>query len=212
MVESGTHITLKGYNMDTLSTIVEITTAIGSLATSLTLIVGFIQIRQSTQNEIRRRKEIEQNEVKRRQEVEQNEIKRRQEEAYDALDEKFIEFQKLCLNYPALDIFDVPDVQLFQEAGLTASSLSTLTEEQQRQKQKEEVIAFTLLFSIFERAYVMYDGVDEKTRKEQWSGWDEYIHSYCRRANFRFAWKISGSTYDIRFQDYMEQAMKEMAN
>ncbi|HEV7781222.1 MAG TPA: hypothetical protein VGO58_08140 [Chitinophagaceae bacterium] len=28
---------------------------------------------------------------------------------YNALDEKYIEFQKLCLEYPKLDIFDVPD-------------------------------------------------------------------------------------------------------
>ncbi|MEX5281947.1 hypothetical protein [Nitrospira tepida] len=69
---------------------------------------------------------------------------------YNALDEKFLEFQNMCLAHPDLDIFDVPD-----------KTPGTLTAEQQ----KKELIAFTILFSIFERAYLMYH--DQSTAIQQ---------------------------------------------
>lgn len=60
---------------------------------------------------------------------------------YNALDEKYLEFQKLCLEHPYLNIFDVPDEK---------------PTELDNKKQKEELILFTMLFSIFERAYLLY--------------------------------------------------------
>ena len=113
------------------------------------------------------------------------EQKDREEAVYHALDEKYMSFQRLCLEYPYLDIFDIPD-----------STPPVLTEKQK----KEELIVFTLLFSIFERAYVMYMKTNSKVLRGQWYGWEEYIYDYCKRENFRTAWKISGETFDPRFQ------------
>lgn len=113
---------------------------------------------------------------------------------YNALDEKYIEFQKLCLDHPYLDVFDIKDAN---------------PKQLNPQQQKEELIAFTMLFSIFERAFIMYEKQDPEIREEQWRGWDEYIHAYCKRKNFVAAWKISGSTFDERFAKYMEKIMKE---
>ena len=108
---------------------------------------------------------------------------------YNALDEKYLEFQKLCLDHPYLDIFDIED-----------ESPKKLDAKQK----KEELILFTMLFSIFERAYLLYSDQNSNIKKKQWSGWDSYIKSYCARDAFLEAWKKSGSTFDTDFERYME--------
>jgi hypothetical protein len=115
---------------------------------------------------------------------------------YNALDEKFIEFQKLCLAYPYLDIFDVRDPD---------------PEQLDKDKKKEELIAFTMLFSIFERAFIMYRNQDNEIKRQQWTGWDDYIKSFCKRKNFRDAWEKSGTTFDVKFTEYMNEILKKCA-
>jgi hypothetical protein len=109
---------------------------------------------------------------------------------YNALDEKFIEFQGLCLAHPELDVFDVPDRQPH-----------ALTEVQR----KQQMIIFTMLFSIFERAYLMYHDQSTAIKRKQWSGWDEYIQAFCLRGNFRQAWHESGATFDKDFEVYISR-------
>jgi len=111
---------------------------------------------------------------------------------YDALDEKYIEFQKLCLDHPDLDVFDVPDK--------TPKQLNA-------KEKKEELILFTILFSIFERAYILYNDESSEIKEKQWTGWKHYIQSYCKRNNFMQAWKESGTTFDIRFQTFMSEVL-----
>ena len=113
---------------------------------------------------------------------------------YNALDEKFLEFQNLCLENPDLDIFDVPD-----------KTSGTLTPEQQ----KKELIAFTILFSIFERAYLMYHDQSTAIKQKQWTGWDEYIQDFCKRENFKRAWLESGATFDKDFEQYVQRFVQE---
>lgn len=108
---------------------------------------------------------------------------------YNALDEKYLEFQKLCLQHPYLNIFDIPDE--------SPRKLDT-------KQQKEELILYTMLFSIFERAYLLYSDQNSAIKQKQWSGWDSYIKSYCVRDGFLSAWKISGNTFDTDFEKYME--------
>lgn len=108
---------------------------------------------------------------------------------YNALDEKYLEFQNLCLEHPNLDIFDVPDTKV-----------SILSSDQR----KQELVALTILFALFERAYLMYSDQSTKIKERQWTGWEQYIESYCHRAKFRQAWELSGSTFDSHFQDYMK--------
>jgi len=114
---------------------------------------------------------------------------------YNALDEKYLEYQSICLEHPELDIFDIGD-----------STAPTLSEQQK----KEELIAFTFLFSIFERAYLMYNDQSTRVKKRQWSGWEEYIESYCKRDNFRRAWQTSGNTFDSEFQKYMKKQLRSL--
>jgi hypothetical protein len=113
---------------------------------------------------------------------------------YNSLDEKYIEFQKMCLQRPYLDIYDIAD-----------ATPKKLTEEQK----KEELILFTMLFSIFERAYLLYSDQKSEIKKKQWSGWDIYIKSYCTRENFLQAWETTGATFDTDFEEYMKHNIKD---
>jgi hypothetical protein len=108
---------------------------------------------------------------------------------YNALDEKYLEFQKLCLDHPYLNIFDIPD------------KYPGILDEKQA---KEELILLTMLFSIFERAYLLYSDQYSEIKKKQWLGWEDYIRSFCLRENFLIAWEISGNTFDADFEVYME--------
>jgi hypothetical protein len=121
------------------------------------------------------------------------EAKDREYGTYNALDDKYLEFQRICLANPRLDIFDIP---------LTATPENTPEEKAQ------ELVAFTFLMSVFERAYLMYQEQRPGIRIRQWLGWHEYIESYCRRENFRQAWKVSGKTFDGNFQAFMDHLIK----
>jgi hypothetical protein len=112
---------------------------------------------------------------------------------YNALDDKYHDFLNLCLQRPRLDIFDIQD----------AKPLPLSDEEK-----KEELIIFTILISIFERAYLMYFRQSSKLRRRQWSGWEDYIRDYAKRKNFQEAFRISGITFDTDFQVFMNAIMK----
>jgi hypothetical protein len=112
---------------------------------------------------------------------------------YNALDEKYIEYQQLCLAHPELDVSDVPHP--------SPPSLSPAQE-------RKEVILFTILMSIFERAYLMYSDQSTSVKQRQWSGWDDYIQGFCRRQNFRRSWEVSGTTFDSSFQAYMAASIE----
>ena len=64
-----------------------------------------------------------------------------------------------------------------------------------------------MLFSIFERSYLLYIDQYSRIKKKQWIGWDTYIKSFCQRENFLRAWKASGSTFDTEFEKYMEETI-----
>jgi hypothetical protein len=113
---------------------------------------------------------------------------------YTALDDKYLEFEQLCLRHPELDVFDVPDDPPRQPTPM---------------QQKRELVAFTMLFSLFERAFYMYRGQASAIRKAQWTGWDQFIGNYCARENFQRAWQRSGSTFDEDFQLYMNKKVED---
>lgn len=117
----------------------------------------------------------------------------KQYDTYDALDEKYIEFQKLCLSKPYLNVFDIDD-------GLNIE----LTPIQK----KEEIIAYSILISIFERAYIMYER-KKNNEGNQWEGWLENIIDYCKRDNFVKAWEKNGWGWDSGFETLINRLIKE---
>jgi hypothetical protein len=119
---------------------------------------------------------------------ERKNTKDKEYETYNASDEKYIDYLKLCLDHPDLDVFDIPD-----------GEVNNLKDE----REKKSIIMFTILFSIFERAYITYKDKSRKIKKEQYNGWIDYMVEFVDRENFKEAWKISGKTFQQEFQYYM---------
>jgi hypothetical protein len=109
---------------------------------------------------------------------------------YDQLDNKFFEYQKLALEYYDLDILDVPN----NDPSLAFDK-----------KRKQEMVAYAILFSLFERAYLMFGNQADTFRQHQWSGWKHFLNDFLRRESVRKAWEISKQTYDTDFQKFMDK-------
>jgi len=111
-------------------------------------------------------------------------------QTYDELDNRFFEYQKLALEYFDLDMLDVPN----NDPSLAFDK-----------KRKQEMVAHAILFSLFERAYLMFSHQADMFRQRQWSGWKHFLNDFLRRANVRTAWELSKSTYDTDFQLFMDR-------
>jgi hypothetical protein len=109
---------------------------------------------------------------------------------YDELDNRFFEYQQLALEYYDLDILDVPN----NDPSLAFDK-----------KRKQEMVAFSILFSLFERAYLMFCNQTDSFRLRQWSGWKHFLNDFLRRENVRTAWNLSKETYDTDFQKFMDK-------
>lgn len=106
---------------------------------------------------------------------------------YDRLDDKYTDYLKLCLDYPDLDVADAP------------RPVGPLNQDQQHR----ELIMFSILVSIMERAYLMYKDRSYKVREQQWAGWEAYIEQWGKRQNFRTALPRLAFGFDERFVSYL---------
>lgn len=125
----------------------------------------------------------------------QQEKRERIEDHYDQLDQRYIEFEQLCLEHITLDCADEPIVP--------APSLSP----DDRMKQQ---LLYNVLLSILERAYLKYQVEALDSRRTQWNGWDAYAAGFVGRTAFRELWKGQGSEYDECFQEYMNAKVREV--
>jgi hypothetical protein len=114
---------------------------------------------------------------------------------YDELDNRFFEYQKLALEYYDLDILDVPN----NDPSLAFDK-----------KRKQEMVAYAILFSLFERAYLMFNQQAESFLQRQWSGWKRFLDDFIRRESVRTAWQLSRETYDTDFQKFMDGKIAEI--
>jgi hypothetical protein len=67
------------------------------------------------------------------------------------------------------------------------------------------MVAYAILFSLFERAYLMFSSQGDMFRQRQWSGWKHFLNDFLRRQNVRTAWELSKNTYDTGFQSFMDR-------
>ena len=109
---------------------------------------------------------------------------------YDELNNRFFEYQKIALQYYDLDILDVPN----NDPSLSFDK-----------KRKQEMVAYAMLFSLFERAYLMFHQQEIEFQERQWSGWKRFLNDFIRRENVRVAWQLSKGTYDTDFQRFMDE-------
>lgn len=123
--------------------------------------------------------------------------KRRERQAreyatYHALDEKYIDYLRLCLEN---DDLDVADHEMDDPPKRTPAI------------RHRELLVFTILISILERAFLMYKGQADPIRKKQWSGWEDYTASWFDRENFQEAWDKLGQ-FDEDFLCFMSELQK----
>ncbi len=102
--------------------------------------------------------------------IQQRKQRENEEEAvYELLSEHYQQFLKVGL--------DNADLQLFAE-----ESTQDLTDEQRQRM----VIIFSMLVSLFERAYLLlYEKRMSKKQKRLWLSWEDYMREWCRRSDFR---------------------------
>jgi hypothetical protein len=92
-----------------------------------------------------------------------------EDEVYQLLSDNYQDFLKVALENPDLRLFShEPTPQLTAE---------------QRERM---LIIFSMLVSLFERAYLLQfeDKMSAKQRR-RWSSWEDYMREWCRRDEFR---------------------------
>lgn len=94
-----------------------------------------------------------------------------EEEVYQLLSDNYQDFLNVTLSHTDLKLFS-------KEQTLS------LTEEQQERM----FIIFSMLVSLFERAYLLLYEDDMTARQtRRWRSWEDYMHEWCQRADFRAA-------------------------
>jgi hypothetical protein len=122
-----------------------------------------------------------------------NERLEREYGTYDALDNKYIDYLKLCLANPDLDVADTP-----------RRDMAELSPEQRHR----ELVIFSILISIMERAYLMYKDKSSRIRRDQWTGWDAYIRDWSGRTNFTTVLPTLTQEFDGGFVKYLDSVMR----
>jgi len=112
-----------------------------------------------------------------------------EEEVYQLLSDNYQAFLKIAL--------ENPDLRLFANEETPALSA----------EQRERMfIIFSMLISLFERAYLLLyeDSMTEK-QSRRWRSWEDYMGEWCNRADFRAALPTLLRGEDPEFSDYIQK-------
>lgn len=122
----------------------------------------------------------------------------RENGTYTTLDDKYIEFLKICLEYSELGVYETSNMKN-----------EDLTDEQNIQRK----IIIEILICLFERAYLMYFDQNDSIKKRQWSGWNSYMKNWMENEQFRSLWiDFFNSQYDSRFLTHMNHLYDNTQN
>lgn len=92
-----------------------------------------------------------------------------EDEVYQLLSDNYQDFLKMALGHPDLHLF-------------TPEETPELTDEQRERM----LIIFSMLISLFERAYLlMYEPKMNVRQQRRWLSWEDYMRQWCRRGDFR---------------------------
>src|SRR5262245_34445858 len=105
----------------------------------------------------------------------------RRDQVFDELDQRYVEFMRLCVDHPDLDVMELP---LPEPREPTPTQL------------RREYALLAILISLFESAEVMYRDQDSDVRKAQFEGWRTLMKSYANRPGFRRVWGSIGTQFD----------------
>lgn len=122
--------------------------------------------------------------------LEQRKERRNEEdEVYQLLADNYQDFLKIALENPDLGLF-------------SAAERPELNPAQKERK----LIIFSMLVSLFERAFVLlYEVHMAPQEKRRWSSWEDYMVEWCRRADFRGALPSLLPGEDPEFVKYIEK-------
>jgi len=91
-----------------------------------------------------------------------------EEEVYQLLSDNYQEFLKIVLEHPDLRLF--------------ASEETPALSAEQRERM---FIIFSMLISLFERAYLLlYEESMTEKQLRRWRSWEDYMGEWCNRADF----------------------------
>jgi hypothetical protein len=112
-----------------------------------------------------------------------------EEEVYQLLSDNYQQFLRVALEHPDLRLF--------------ASEETPALSEEQRERM---FIIFSMLISLFERAYLLLyeDGMTEKQLR-RWRSWEDYMGEWCNRADFRASLPALLRGEDPEFANYIQR-------
>lgn len=112
-----------------------------------------------------------------------------EEEVYQLLSDNYQEFLKIAL--------ENPDLRLF------ASDETPALSPEQRERM---FIIFSMLISLFERAYLLlYEDKMNEKQLRRWRSWEDYMGEWCNRADFRSTLPSLLRGEDPEFAAYIQQ-------
>ena len=112
-----------------------------------------------------------------------------EEEVYQLLSDSYQDFLKVAL--------ENPDLRLFSD------EVTPSLDDQQKERQ---LIIFTMLVSLFERAYLLlYEDAMSPKQARRWNSWEDYIREWCQKPHFRSQLPQLLRGEDPSFVRYLEQ-------
>ena len=112
-----------------------------------------------------------------------------EEEVYQLLSDSYQDFLKVAL--------ENPDLRLFSD------EVTPSLDDQQKERQ---LIIFTMLVSLFERAYLLlYEESMSPKQARRWNSWEDYIREWCQKPHFRSQLPQLLRGEDPSFVRYLEQ-------
>ena len=92
-----------------------------------------------------------------------------EDEVYQLLSDNYQDFLKMSLGHPDLHLFRPEE-----------------TPELNDEQRERMLIIFSMLISLFERAYLLLYEPKMNTRQQRrWLSWEDYMREWCRRGEFR---------------------------
>lgn len=112
-----------------------------------------------------------------------------EEEVYQLLSDNYQDFLKVAL--------ENPDLRLFSD--VTTPSLND-------EQKERELIIFTMLMSLFERAYLLlHDDAMSPKQARRWNSWEDYMLEWCHKPHFRSSLPELLRGEDPSFVRYVKQ-------
>jgi succinate dehydrogenase flavin-adding protein (antitoxin of CptAB toxin-antitoxin module) len=126
--------------------------------------------------------------------TEKRKERRNEEEAvYESVSDNYQEFLRIVLEHPDLHLFSM-------------TKTPALTEDQQERM----MVIFSMLISLFERAYMLlYEEGANSDKLRRWHSWEDYMREWCAREDFRDSLDTLLTGEDPDFCAYIRRLAKE---